>query len=166
MVRPSIRHRELHLNRGICRPTSVKCSRTRSSVASAASRSPAFSAPAKTASIFHNFSRNRIRIDIGRARLNLEPCRASRSIPFTVREQTIAIRKPPQLDAYGSYATTRSGSTSFTPWVLVAMGGNLIRRNTPPGFLEQTLRCAVASVVWFPTMSDMQRYSGRAIVVS
>lgn len=109
MVRPSIRHRELHLNKRICRPSSVKCSRTRSSAASAVSRSPAIPASAKRVSIFHNllaqpgFDRHR------RDSLN------SRSMPFTSHGQMIAIPKRPQLDAYGSRATTRSASTSFTP---------------------------------------------------
>lgn len=73
MVRPSIRHGELHLTKRICRPSSVKCSRTRSSAASAASRSPAIPAPQKGPSIFHNVSRNRDSIDIARVRLTRDP---------------------------------------------------------------------------------------------
>jgi hypothetical protein len=51
---------------GSCRPSSAKRSRTRSSAAFATNRSPAVPAPAKSASIFRNFSRNWDSVGIGR----------------------------------------------------------------------------------------------------
>lgn len=99
MVRPSIRHRELHRNKRICR-SSVKCSRTRSSAASAATRSPAILTTRKKG------------LDL--PQLLTQPGDRhrqgsvdSRSTPFTPRGQTIAIPKRPQLDALGFDAFER-----------------------------------------------------------
>ena len=91
-----------------------------SSAASAASRSPSVPAPAKSASIFRNFSRNWDSIDIGRlsGRLTIEfdetnirtwarsTCRASISTPFTRRGAS---------DRYRSIHPTRCHGTSLNP---------------------------------------------------
>lgn len=123
------------------------------------SRSPAIPAPAKSALIFHIFSHNRDSMDIGRARLIREP-RHSLLVGKRSLSQTASARRLPLARDYEKRIDV------IHAMILVAMGGNLIRRNTHPGCSKQTLRCAVALLVWFPTMSDMQRYSGRAIVAS
>ncbi len=143
MVRPSLRDRELHLNKRICRPSSVKFSRTRSSAASAASRSPAILAPAKSASIFHNFSGNRDSIDIGKARLIRYP---RHSLPMGKRSLS-PNGLSPRLRLARDYEKRIDVVHAM---ILVAMRGTHPTKYHP-GFSKQTLRCAVASLVWFPT---------------
>lgn len=107
MVRPSICHRELHLNKRICRPSSVKCSRRRSSDSFRSEPLAGHSSTRKRGLDLPQFLAQPGFDSIGRARLIRD---AHHSFPIGKRSLT-----PPQLHAYGSRATTRSASTSLTP---------------------------------------------------
>lgn len=110
-----------------------------------AARRP-FQHPQKGPRFSHNFSRNRYSIDIGRARLIRDP-RAIHSpwandrYPQTVSAQRLRLARDYEKRIDVVHAMTR-----------VAMGGNLIRRNTHPGFSKQTLSCVVSDNVGHATL--------------